>query len=336
METMGPSDFCSNKIKKDFSLYYETLPPERRLIDRRQIWAANRFWMELDNMKTKRYGNKGRHHWYTLLFMVKTFGCLLHLVGLHKRGVRNAENIILREVSLYFSNLPKAFDGFTILHLSDLHLDGMEGLENRILNTLNNRIVDLCVLTGDYRTKLHGLNRHIINGLKYLIDGIHSRYGFVGILGNHDDCHMVNPMEQIGIHMLINGYCFIHQGNERIQIIGTDDVHYYYTDQALHSLEHADAGFSIALVHSPELYDVAAHMGVDLYLCGHTHGGQIILPKSGMFFKNMRAPRSFAQGIWHYNDMVGYTTAGVGTSSVAARFNCPPEITILTIKAGTK
>jgi hypothetical protein len=56
--------------------------------------------------------------------------------------------------------------------------------------------------------------------------------------------------------------CFIHQGNEKIRIIGTDDVHYCYTDQALHSLEYAGNEFSIALVHSPELYDVAAEMGV--------------------------------------------------------------------------
>ena len=60
--------------------------------------------------------------------------------------------------------------------------------------------------------------------------------------------------------MLINATCFIHRKNERIQIIGTDDVHYYYTDQAVHAFERASEDFSIALVHSPELYYLAAEI----------------------------------------------------------------------------
>ena len=82
-------------------------------------------------------------------------------------------------------------------------------------------------------------------------------------------CHIVNPMERPGIHILVNSSCCLHKGDECIRIIGTDDVHYYYTDQALHALEHAGDDFSIALVHSPELYDMAAVMGVDLliYTC---------------------------------------------------------------------
>ena len=310
------------------SPYIHPLPPEQRLINRRQVWAANRFWMEIDNMKTKRYGNKGRHHWYELLFMMKSFKWMLRFLGLYEWGVRNAKNITLKEIPLYFPNLPKAFEGFTILHLSDLHLDGMKGLENRILRSLRNRTVDLCVLTGDYRTKLHGFHKQIINGLKYLIDNIDSRQGFVGILGNHDGCHMVNPMEQIGIHMLINGACWIHRDNERILIIGTDDVHYYYTDQALHALEHDNGEFSIALVHSPELYDMASKMGVDLYLCGHTHGGQVCLPGGKAVIKHLNRGRRYYRGHWHYRGMQGITHSGVGTSGIPVRFNTQGEILI--------
>lgn len=312
-----------------------TLPPdleplftERRLINRRQIWAANRFWMEMQNMKTKRYGNKGHHHWYVLLFMMKTFEFMLRLTGMYKWGVRNAENIQLREIPLYFPNLPQVFDGFTILHLSDLHLDGMKGLEDRILHTLDNRPVDLCVLTGDYRTALHGLHKHIINSLRYLIDSIHSRQGFIGILGNHDSCHMVNPMEQIGIHVLINARHLIYWGKERIQIIGTDDVHYYYTDQALHALEHAKEEFSVALVHSPELYDMAAQMGVDLYLCGHTHAGQVCLPGGQAIITHLNRGRRYYRGCWNYLGMQGITHAGTGTSGIPVRFNTQGEILI--------
>ena len=322
------SEAHSESISPDLSRALELLSPERRLIDRRQVWAANRFWMEIDNLKTRRYGNKGRHHWFELFLMMKAFEFTLHFTGWYKRGVKNAENIVLREIPLYFPNLPKAFDGFTILHLSDLHLDGMKGLEDRILRTLDNREVDLCVLTGDYRTALHGLHKHIINGLKYIIDGIKSRHGFIGILGNHDGCHMVNPMEHIGIQMLINSTCLIHQNGERIQFAGTDDVHYYYTDQALHTLEHAEDEFTIALIHSPELYDMAAQMGVDLYLCGHTHAGQVCLPGGKALLTHLNRGRQFYRGHWRYQDMQGFTHAGIGTSGIPVRFNTQGEILI--------
>jgi predicted MPP superfamily phosphohydrolase len=308
--------------------YLHPLPYEKRLINRRQIWAANRFWMEMYNMKTRRYGRKGPHHWYKLLLMMKAFKLILRLSGLYNKGMRNSANIKLQDISLYFPNLPKAFQGFTILHLSDLHLDGMKGLEDRVLGLLENRTVDLCVLTGDYRTGLHGLHKDIIGTLKYLIDNIDSRQGFIGVLGNHDSCHMVNPMEKIGIHMLINRTCLIHRGDEQIQCIGTDDVHYYYTDQALYALEHAQDYFSIALIHSPELYDKAAKMGVDLYLCGHTHAGQVCLPGGTAIIKHLNRGGKYYRGHWQYQKMQGITNSGVGTSGIPVRFNTQGEILI--------
>ena len=325
-------NFSNNSSSRSKDSTHLPCPPnssaESRLINRRQVWAANRFWMEIDNMKTRRYGNRGHHHWYALLFMLKTFRFLLRATGMYNRGVRNAERIVLREVPLYFSSLPDSFNGFSVLHLSDLHLDGMPGLEDRILEKLGNRSVDLCVLTGDYRTELHGLKKHIIISLKSLINGINSRHGFMGVLGNHDDCHMVNPMEKAGIQMLINATSIIQQGEERIKIIGTDDVHYYYTDQALHAFEHAEDDFSIALVHSPELYDMAAMMGIDLYLCGHTHAGQVCLFGGRAILKHLSRGQQYYRGHWRYQSMQGYTSAGIGTSGIPVRFNTQGEILI--------
>jgi hypothetical protein len=313
--------------------YNDALPsgslfPEQESINRRQLWANNRFHMEMENLKTGRYGNRGRHHWVELLVMIKSFEMLLHLTKQYAKGVRNAENIVLRENHLYFSNLPPAFDGFSILHLSDLHLDGMKGLEDRILGLLDDRTFDLCVLTGDYRTRLHGAHKHVIRGMEHLIRHISSRNGFIGILGNHDGCLMLNPMERIGITMLVNETCMVCRGNDRIRIVGTDDVHYYYTDQALYALEHADQDFSIALIHSPELYDAAAEMGVDLYLCGHTHAGQICLPGGRAVLVHLNRGRKYYRKQWQYRNMIGITHSGIGTSGIPVRFNSRGEVLI--------
>lgn len=313
---------------QDLVPYRQPRRPEERLLNRRQIWAANRFWMEIEYMKTKRYGNKSRRHWQTLYALTQIFKIGLQLAGLYQRGVRNALALRLREYHLHFPNLPLNFDGFTILHLSDLHLDGLPGLAAAILATLGERPVDLCVLTGDYRTELHGQNKPVLKDLAQVVEGISSRHGFLGILGNHDDCHMVNPMEKIGIHMLINGSCLLEESGQRLQVIGTDDVHYYYTDQALHCLEAAEEEFSIALVHSPELFDLAATMGVDLYLCGHTHGGQVCLPGGVALLTHLNRGRCYYRGHWRHGAMQGITHAGVGTSALPVRFNTRGEILI--------
>lgn len=298
------------------------------------MWAANRFWMETNNLVTKRYGGKRKQQWYALLFMMKTFEWGLKRLGQYERGIRNAEDVRLRDVELTFASLPPAFDGFTILHISDPHLDGMPGLEDRIVEKLGDRVFDLCVLTGDYRTELHGPIRAVMESLGRLVSGIRTREGCLGVLGNHDDCHMVAPMEAMGIRMLINERVTLERAGDRVQIVGTDDVHYYYTDQSLHALEAARDAFTIALVHSPELYDAAADAGVALYLCGHTHGGQVCLPGGIPIMRHLRTGEEFFRGQWRHEGMQGVTSEGAGTSGIPVRFNTRGEVLALTLRRG--
>ena len=308
--------------------------PRGEPIHARQMWAANRFWMETQNLVTKRYGGRRKQHWYALLFLLKVFERGLRLFGQFQRGLRNAEDLVLRDLEVRFEALPAAFDGFTILHLSDPHFDGMPGLEDKILERIGGREFDLCVLTGDYRTELHGPSRETMAALQRLVRGIAVREGFLAVLGNHDDCHMVAPMEAMGIRLLINERVTLQRGSERLQIVGTDDVHYYYTDQALQALESAQEAFTIALVHSPELYDAAAEAGVALYLCGHTHAGQVCLPGGIAILKHLRTGRHLYKGHWRHRGMQGITNAGAGTSGIPVRFNTRGEILALRLRRG--
>jgi predicted MPP superfamily phosphohydrolase len=308
------------------------LSPDQAAIHPRLVWAANRFWMETENRKTRRYGGKGHHHWYVLLFLMKSLQLVLKLAGQYERGVRNAWDILRREIDVHLPRLPEPFDGFTILHLSDLHLDGMPGLEQRILDLVAGREFDLCVLTGDYRTELHGPIRPTMDRLQALVSGLRTRHGCLAVLGNHDGCHMVPPMEAMGIRVLVNETVEIERDGARIQVVGTDDVHYYFTDQAVHALEQAGPFFTIALVHSPELYDLAARMGVDLYLCGHTHGGQVCLPGGHAVIKHLTRGRRFYKGTWTHRGMAGITNLGAGTSGIPVRFNTRGEVLVVTLR----
>ena len=77
-----------------------------------------------------------------------------------------------------------------------------------------------------------------------------------------------------------------------------------------------------------EVYRKAAHFGFNLLLSGHTHGGQICLPGGFPITLDSVLPRSMGAGAWKYQDMIGYTSVGAGSSVVPVRFNCPPEITL--------
>ncbi len=307
---------------------------DNEIINQRTVWAANRFWMETENLKSKRYGGRSHHHWYMLMLMTQTFKALLHLFGRYKDGFHNASNIVSRELDLRFPNLPSKFESFTILHLSDLHFGCIPDIEDIILERLNNREVDICVITGDYLNGLHVPIHTAIDGLRKITKGIRARHGFLGILGNHDTCNMVSSMEDLGIRMLINEDYRINKDEDSIQFIGVDDVHYYYTEQAMYAMENVGEEFSIALVHSPELFDLAAEMGVALYLCGHTHGGQVCLPGGTPVIKHLNRGKDFYSGHWRYRNLQGVTSCGVGTSGIPVRFNTRGELLILKLHRG--
>ena len=257
----------------------------------------------------------------------------LKLTGLYWRGRRNARDIRLKRNSIISANLPQAFDGFTILHLSDLHVDTNEPAIARMNELLDELRYDVCVLTGDYRGKTYGTVRSTLEGLERVC--AHLTGDVYGVLGNHDSIRMVPGMEALGIRMLLNEAVEIAHEGQRIHLVGIDDAHYFRVD----NIEKAAAqvppeDFSILLSHTPEVYRQAAHADFDVMLSGHTHGGQICLPGSIPITLDSTLPRRMGAGAWRYGDMQGYTSVGAGTSIVPVRINCFPEITLHELRRG--
>jgi hypothetical protein len=157
----------------------------------------------------------------------------------------------------------------------------------------------------------------------------HIKTDMYAILGNHDAIEMVPTLETGGIRILLNEHVMLESGGEKMVLAGVDDPHYYETDNLEKAFEGAPLNhFKLLLAHSPEICRKAAFAGVDLYLCGHTHAGQICLPGGHPLLTNCKCPRECHSGLWHFEEMIGYTSRGAGTSSVNVRFNCPPEITV--------
>jgi uncharacterized protein len=258
---------------------------------------------------------------------------LLRLTGLSSRGERNCCSHVRTHAVLHCDGLPGAFEGFTILHLSDLHADGLPGLAAAISRHVKCLEVDLCVLTGDYRFEVSGPCHNVYPAMQEIIDAVRSRHGIIGILGNHDFYEEAEALERMGVRMLINQSSVLEHRNGRLWIAGVDDPHYYACDDLGAAMADIPQGaFVILLAHSPELYREAQRCGVNLYLCGHSHGGQLCLPLIGPVLLNADCPRTLCAGAWTYKGMSGYTSAGAGSSMVPVRFFCPPEITVIELK----
>lgn len=266
-------------------------------------------------------------HFENLPFTHVLLQTCLKLTGLYKRGCRNAARPILRENHIRSKTLPKAFDGFSILHLSDLHIEMSAAAMSHVRAVLPQIDYDICVLTGDYRAQTWGPYHAALAGTAVLCAAI--KKPIFGVLGNHDTIRMLPDLEAMGIRMLMNESTAIERGDYRIQIAGIDDAHFYRAD----NIEKAASGispgdFSILLSHTPEIYQQAAHAEFDLLLTGHTHGGQICLPGGTPITLDSVLPRRLGAGAWKYHGLTGYTSVGAGTSIAPVRFNCPPEITV--------
>ncbi|MGH9691624.1 MAG: metallophosphoesterase [Candidatus Acidiferrales bacterium] len=239
----------------------------------------------------------------------------------------NAQRVQIRHNYIELEGLPEPFDGFTILHISDPHVDMNEGAMRRLIEIIPHVEYDICVLTGDFRGETYGPFDAAIEGLARVRP--HLQGPVYGVLGNHDTIRMVPELEEMGIRMLLNESDRLIRGGQLIYLVGIDDAHYYRVD----NIEKAGSdvpqdGISILLSHTPEIYRQAAHAGFNVLLCGHTHGGQICLPGSIPLTLDSVLPRHMGAGPWKYHSMIGYTSSGVGSSIVAVRFNCPPEITL--------
>ena len=257
----------------------------------------------------------------------------LRAVGLWGRGRRNALRLALVEHTLYVPGLPDFLEGFRLLHVSDFHFNvDVPEFAHIARDLLARAEADLCLFTGDYRFSHEGSYDHIFRHMATVMEGVHCRHGVIGILGNHDLATFVEPFNAMGIDMLVNGNRELEVPGGRFWIAGVDDQHRYHCESLPLATEGIPpGGFTILLAHSPELVMDAPRYGVHVYLCGHTHWGQIRFPGIGALTYNARCSSRFCEGVWQNESMAGYTTAGIGTTDLPIRFNCPPEACVLTL-----
>ena len=256
---------------------------------------------------------------------------LLAVSGFRAAGRRRVLDLRLEHNTIVLRELPAAFEGFRILQLSDLHIpeSGDEELMQNIVRLSTDTPHDLAVLTGDYRDRSFGPFENALSAMQQLRTALAETA--VAILGNHDSINSVAPMESMGYHLLVNETMRIERTGAAFDLLGIDDPAYYRQHDLRACVAACSTRHRFLLSHSPDPYKDAKKLGIDVVLCGHTHGGQICLPGGIAIRGNSAVPRNFISGAWRSGAMQGYTSRGAGTSIIDARCFCPPELTLHTL-----
>ena len=242
-------------------------------------------------------------------------------------------NIQVRRLDLDFPNLPPAFDGYTILHLSDLHLTKLGLLERRLMDLISAQEVDACFITGDITQDPRASD--VFRRICSVIRGPDTIYA---ILGNSEHKPwletqvLVEALSFEGMRLLMNSSDVIRRGDDSIAVVGVDDAYSRHADIDAAFREVDPNSFIVFLTHCPSLTPQGIERGADLVLAGHTHGGQVRLPFFGPIWTHMRANQKLNDGLYTFDHSVLFVNRGVGTSKLHIRFLCPPEIVYITLR----
>ncbi|MFC1592086.1 metallophosphoesterase [Thermodesulfobacteriota bacterium] len=237
------------------------------------------------------------------------------------------------EKQLAFADLPPGMAGYSIVQLSDIHAGPfMDGYRLRRFVAAANRLEpDIAVVTGD----IMNWGSDYLEQAAEALGELRARQGVFAVLGNHDFYSPVDGLcsrlEAAGITVLRNASCRLEGG---LYLVGVDDPRgSWFFNDSFASLQQALQGvpggsFRVLLSHRPNIFDCAASRGIQLTLAGHTHGGQVILPRPGghgLSLARMAYERDY--GLYRSGGSYLYINKGLGVVGPPVRLNCPSEIT---------
>jgi predicted MPP superfamily phosphohydrolase len=247
-------------------------------------------------------------------------------------------------LELKFDRLPQEWDGLRIIQLSDFHYDAHFSVVplRKSIDIINPLQPDLVLLTGDFVTSppFHARKRKHPVALdavpcSAILQQIKSRFGSYAVMGNHDATadpdHIAEILEAHGIRVLRNLALPLEWKGSRVWLAGIDDI--LEGDPDLHAtLEKIPRDeFSILMAHEPDFAVHVARTPVDFQLSGHSHGGQVRFPLIGApILPNLG--RDYPMGLYKLGALTLYTNVGLGTIGLPIRWNCPPEITLFTLR----
>jgi len=243
---------------------------------------------------------------------------------------------------LFYPNLPTSLEGKTICQLSDLHLETLRILPERIKQIVMAQKPDLLVITGDIISTRTDLDK-----LESFLGGLSATHGKFVVMGNNDYRnlsrtlfkHYLQQFQDLGWTPLLNDASFLSGLN--LWVIGVDDPATAHDDVELAYQKvplaptPSTAPFNLVLAHSTDCLDDVSENGADLLLTGHTHGGQIRIPGFQPLITNTYlGDHGIYEGYHVISGVPLYISRGIGESVLPIRINVPPEIAFFTLHKG--
>ncbi len=252
------------------------------------------------------------------------------------------------EYALSFSNLPKEFDGFRILQVSDLHNKRFGKNQEYLLKALSSVNPDIIAVTGDIihdRKSMKATEKRLCKVRPFLRGALKIAPVYYAT-GNHEiesgfPKYIWKEIKNCGAAVLINESTHLERGGKHIALIGAADP-FVYGERKMYAplkddikkLCEAEDCFKIVLAHRPEALDIYADCGADLVLTGHAHGGQIRIPftSQGLFAPDQGILPKYTQGVHACGKTQMVISRGLGNSGFPQRLFNRPELVLVTLK----
>jgi uncharacterized protein len=274
-------------------------------------------------------------------FLRFTAGAATLATGLGKAMVGYAagfepNDLVLERKTVKLLKLPNAFDGFRIVLLTDLHLHPFTSanLIRRTVEISNSLKPDLVLLGGDY---VCGFAEAAFE-LGPILESLEAKHGLFAVLGNHDHFRgsriVLEGLRRASIPVLMNEGVELTISEASVFLAGIDSVSAGKANPRAAFSARKNETVTLALVHEPDYIDrLRKLVPVDLQLSGHTHGGQIRVPGLGAIVLPTWG-KAYVEGLNRVGSSQVYTSRGIGMVGLPFRFNCPPEVTEITLAQG--
>lgn len=244
-------------------------------------------------------------------------------------------------IDMTFRKLSPKAPPIRVLQIADIHLERTTKRERKLLTLVKSLQPDLILMTGDYLNLSYIGEKTAIEHARLLIQEMDAPYGVYAVPGTP----LVDPPEVMSgifdgleVKVLENESASVTIAVQEIHLVGMCctgnlEIDRLRLERALAAVP--SGAFKILLCHMPDLLDEAAAQGIDLYLAGHTHGGQLRLPFYGALITSSNHGKRYEMGLFQKGETYLYVSRGVGLEGLAApraRFLCPPEVTLFTLR----
>lgn len=253
--------------------------------------------------------------------------------------------ITTTQIDYVSAKIPEEFDGFRIVHISDLHNKQFGKNQERLLNKIYAVSPDIIVITGD----LIDRRKYDLETAMVFIDGAMKIAPVYYVSGNHEawsgDYENISENLRIsGVQILDDTKATLIKGNGKIEILGLSDPDFLTTSylEGTNSsklrghLERLsdDSAFQILLCHRPELFDIYVNQNIDLIFSGHAHGGQVRIPfVGGLVAPDQGLFPKYTSGAYTQNQSTMIVSRGLGNSVIPIRIFNRPEIVVVTLRS---